>query len=443
MANFSSTADYLDSILLLSGEPTNGNSPYESRALHYLNRIHNNIIVGGNEFNVEVDELWPWSLAQDPMIIEVEPAYTTGSASVVNGDTDLTLSVASSQSRERWFIKFDGEPHVYRISKHLPNQTDVVLDSPYLGATSTAKSFTMFKLDYELIPTHITISDKEKEFVFAETTAATQIESSVSNDTYTPSQLANNLETVLNSSGASTYTVSYDSILRKFTITSDGSGADGVFSILGASASEAKIYDSVLPTMGFGLKDYTGALSYTSQVALGAVSKLVQPIRLDSGGNSSYKEIYGVDPIKFQEEWPLSHIKQGTPTHFTITEERSDGFMRIRLNAYPEEKTRMLVPYAPVPQNLYDNTKSHPLIPRKYSQVLEYGAAAYLLREKNDNRAQDYFAIAGRVLESMVLNRRKESKRIDPNFANIIAREDLMPYSKRRKRFGYTADSDY
>ena len=56
MAQFRTTADIVDSVLLRAGETANGNSAYESRALEYVNRIHRSLVVGGNEFNIEVDE---------------------------------------------------------------------------------------------------------------------------------------------------------------------------------------------------------------------------------------------------------------------------------------------------------------------------------------------------------------------------------------------------
>jgi hypothetical protein len=90
--------------------------------------------------------------------------------------------------------------------------------------------------------------------------------------------------------------------------------------------------------------------------------------------------------------------------------------------------------------NLYDNTKAHPLIPRKYSRILDYGGAAYLMGEKNDSRSVQFFQLAGQLLDAMLKNNRKESQRTDELFGTIVARPDLLPRT-RTLRYGEPADS--
>ena len=51
------TKQILDDVLDLAGEVTNGNSPYEERALARLNRVYRTIISGGNIFSYHVDDV--------------------------------------------------------------------------------------------------------------------------------------------------------------------------------------------------------------------------------------------------------------------------------------------------------------------------------------------------------------------------------------------------
>lgn len=441
MANFRSTADYVDTILLLSGETTNGNSAFESRALHYLNRIHNSVIVGGNEFNMEVDEVWPWSMSRSPMILELEPKVT-GSASVTNGLIDITFSETVAGSKRGWHIKFDDDPHFYKIIYHIGSTASAKLDGNFLGSTSSSVGFELYKLDYELVPKYLAFETENQLLTFTETTAGTELNLTGLNSVYEIDDLKIALENQFNGPGAADYDVAYDEDTRLFTITSDGGGGVDLFSMLGATASNANtIRRSILPTLGFGLKDYTGALSYTAERALGAICKLISPFKLHNERSSEH-EVMGLNPITFQDKYPINQTREGDPDFFTIVEERDDGYIRVRFNKFVNEAKRIYVNYVPLPLDLYDNANSHPLVPRKYSQVLEYGAASYLLAEKNDNRAQQYFQIAGNVLESMIKNNRRESQRIDRNFGNAIARQDLRPGSKRRLRYGYTSE-DY
>lgn len=90
-----------------------------------------------------------------------------------------------------------------------------------------------------------------------EETAGVDITATLTAGYYTPADLATEIQTQLNAAGASTYLVSYTS--RKFTLTSDGTGGGGIFTIeWSAPASPALM-------LGFDdSADDTGALSYSS-----------------------------------------------------------------------------------------------------------------------------------------------------------------------------------
>jgi len=435
MSNIRSTADYLDSILLLAGETTNGNSAYEARALYFLNQMHTSIIAGGSEFNVEVDEMWPWALNPIPLHIELQPAYETGTLNLTEGSTSGTFSLAPSISLKGYHFSVTGESEVYRIVSHTASQTGFTFDSPYAQSTNATASYRAIKLDYELVTDVMEINEDNNKISFTEATAGTELTATLTVGVYTPSALATEVKTALDAAGASTYTVTYSALTRKFTLTSDLSGANNLFSLLGASGSEALVYTSALPTLGLGLKDHTGAASYSSERSLTSITKLSEPMKLHTGYDD-YSDVGGVDKLRFAKDYPLSTTTMGNPTRFCVIEERSDGYIKVRFNRYVESARRVEVNYIPTPLKLYDNTKSHPLIPLKYARLLDYGGAAYLMAEKNDNRASQYFQLAGQLLQAMMQNSRKTSERVGEYFGEIIARPDLMPSKRRRLLYG-------
>jgi len=440
MANFRTTADYIDSILLLAGETTNGNSAFETRALYYLNQIQHAIIAGGNEFNVEVDEAWPWAREPDPIILEVLPKQNTGTVAINHRSTVGTFSDAPTISLVGYHILVEGTEEVYRISQHTASTTGFRLDGGYSGSAVTAASFEAVLLDYEVVPFFINVDEYNNKLSFTEATAGTELVATLDTNIYFPSTLVAELKTQLDAAGASTYTVAYDSVVRKYTITSDLAGADNIFSILGSTGTESNIYASVLPTIRMGFQDHTGSAAYTSESAAGEIVHLVEPLEVHTGYAETNK-IYGLDKLRFTKDYPISTIPEGIPTRFTIIEERADGYMKIRFNKYPKEVTRVEINYTQTPLDLYDTAKSAPLVPRKYGRMLTYGAAAYLLLEKNDNRAQQYFQLAGTLLDAMMKNHRKLAERLGKDYGEVIAREDLLTTRRRKLLYGEPENS--
>ena len=437
MANFRTTADYVDKILDLSGEITNGNSAYEASALAYLNRVHRAVIGGGNEFGVDIDEIWPWAMAKQPLVLELQPKYVTGTISVTNNSAAITLSAAPAYSLAGYHINFQGDDNMYKITANVAGNTAATIDSLYPDVTAAALTFEAYKLDYELLPDVITIDDTNNKLDFTEATAGTVLTASMTNGTFPIATVVTALKTALDAAGASVYTVTYSTPTRKFTIVSDLAGADNIFSMLGASGTNT--YVSILPTLGFGIQNNTAAATYTSERALGAIGKLSQAMNMHIAYKSA-SGIQGLDLDRFTTDYPLAEVPEGNPSRFTILEERDDGYVRVRFNKYPEEARRVEINYVPQPLALYDNAYSQPLVPLKYSQILTHGAATLLALEKNDSRAVDYLAITTNTLNAMLRAYRKTERRVNKNYGQIIAREDLLSGKRKRLLYGYEVD---
>ena len=94
---------------------------------------------------------WPWLLKQ--AIIQTQPDVTTGTVSVTNSMTAVTLSSAPSTSlgslAGQWALKISGSDDFYFIDSHTSGSTSLTLSNPYLGTTGS-KTYELKKLYYSL-----------------------------------------------------------------------------------------------------------------------------------------------------------------------------------------------------------------------------------------------------------------------------------------------------
>lgn len=442
MAQFRTTADYVDAVLNRAGEPTSGTSQYEADALTYLNKIHTGLVAGGLVFDIKVDDAWSWARSKYPYVIELQAPIETGTVTFTNGSDAITFSSGPASSVAGWFIRLSGESTVYRIASHTAAATAADIDAFYVGTTGSY-SYTLFKLDYEVVPSHIYIESGINDKIDFVKASTTEITATLTAGAYTPSALATHVAAVLQSAGTgaggtSTYGCSYDSTTRKFTLTSDTAGSEVFYQKWATGTNVAR---SAGPTLGFDYTDSTNADSHVGTYILGGVSRLVSPARAYVSGRRT-KDLVGLEPLAFAESYPLGQSSEMTPDAFCIVREESDGKLWIRLNAYPDAKMKVELEVCPVPLDLKDNAASVPKVPRKFSDILEYGAAYFVLIDKEDSKAQTYLGLAQAQLKLMQEQHRSQLKRTDPNFGGIIARPDLCYGGSRRSRFGYTADSD-
>ncbi len=440
MGQFRTSADYADLILSKCGEPTNGNSSYEADVLLYLNKIHHVVIAGGNIFDMDVNDTWTWARAKRPMVIELQPAYTTGSVSITAASEAGTFSSAPSYSVQGWYFRATGDSEIYRIVTHSAAGTAFELDGAYVGSTDASAAFTVFKLEYDLVPSYLVIEANVTDRIdLFDVAAQTQIQASLTAGSYTPADLATHVATQLTASASvAVWSGAYSSITRKFTFTSDLSGGATRQGWLAATGTgQAR---SALALLGFDDENTaaTNTAALVSTYPLGGVSRLVEPFRKYQ---NSAVLISSVDLATMSAECPLQDAKQGMPTRFAVVSEDSNGLITVRFDKYPEAKTRIEVDYVPVPRDLKDNAVSAPLIPRKYADVLEYGASAYLLADKEDDKAAAFMQIAQRALQSMQRNNRSQLFKAGSNFGRV-AREDRSCRNPRRLSYGYTGGDD-
>lgn len=152
MANLTTSGDLVDEILFLNGEPTDGTSDFNERALIYLNKAYQVLgVSGGGEFVTNASfSAWWWMRATSPGIITLIPAIITGTVSVTNNNTAITFSSAPTPDTDNYFFKVDNHADVFRISAHNAGAAGATLDSIYTGTTNTTAGYRLFQLRYDL-----------------------------------------------------------------------------------------------------------------------------------------------------------------------------------------------------------------------------------------------------------------------------------------------------
>lgn len=451
MANFRTTADLLDGVLRRCGELTSdlGTSPLQPAALLYLNQLHQTIICGGNELEVDIDESWIWARARRPIVVNLNPPITTGSVTLTQGSTAGTFSSApqlnsSNVSVEGWYLKPTNGPEVYRIATHTSGLTTFSLDAAF-PQSSYGSTYSCFQLEYELVPSYLVVDqyNDRLDFISRGTTAQN---ATLTHGTYTPAALATHAAAVLTAAdtNVNTYTGAYDSIQRTFSFTSNlGGTATALFSLVGNGTNS---YRSGWNELGYDFSTQSGSASYGAAYPIGYSARLTQPGRIyygyQFGFGAESGQITNVDPIAFERDFPLIDIQQGTPQHFCIVGEKAlDGKLTVRMNKYPAQAMRVEFEYIPWPKDLQNNAQSVPRIPRKYVRVLEFGASYYLLLDKKSEQAAQYLALAQQMLKGMMKANRQELLKTGRNFGAVIARADLMPEKSYRRLNVYGYDS--
>lgn len=149
MSNYQYTTDIRDDVLERAGEPLTSDSDYYTQALTYINRAYQAIFKGGDELAPDVHQEWWWLRKSSPGILNLEPRKT-GTAAVTNNSTGVTLSATVADSLANWFIRFDGNPDMFRVLAHTAGTSAVTLDGIFTGATDAAVAYNVYKLEYAL-----------------------------------------------------------------------------------------------------------------------------------------------------------------------------------------------------------------------------------------------------------------------------------------------------
>lgn len=420
MSFLKSTPDLKAEVLTVCGELTNGNSPYDAQAVQYLNDVYQGLLAGGNEFGIDVAEPWVWAQAKKPILLSLLPAEI-GSAVLTKNSNDAVFSVAPTMSLAGRYFRVESRADIYRIATHTAASTAFTLDQPYLETGGTL-NFTAYQLDYDVTDDSIVIDASNNKLDFRENASAT-LTATITAGVYTPTELCAEIDAGMELVGDQSYTCEFNTQTRKFTITTGGSYLDLVF----ASGSNAA--NSISSAIGFDIEDQQSATFYTSAYSLSGVLRLTKPITMYRQAPTYAQsardvgKIFMIDDNTFLREYPLSRLTQDIPDKFCVVEMGPTGLWKVRMNASVlDNPIRAEVNHIPVTRKLVDNDASYPLVPGSYSKYLVYGAAHFIMLDKSDSKAEQYFNLARAKLLALVNDNRKGGSLAGNNFGRIIPR---------------------
>jgi hypothetical protein len=431
MSGVNTTSDIVSAVLKRCGENSDGSSLFQDRVINYVNEAQLAAIAGGSEFGPDIDDPWAWALSTYPVVITLEPPYKTGSVSLTKNSVSATFSSAPTNSLEGWFLKIQDRNEFFRIVQHTAGATAFTIDQPYPKETGATLSFEALKLEYDLSDDLIVINSSNNRIDFQES-AGSELNATLAVGGYTPSNLATEIKTQLDAAGGETYTVTFDSITRKFTISHGGSFLQLSF------GDGTNVPLSAAKVLGYPESNQTGSVSYTSTESVNAILRLVAPLVTYDYDERSATEEGSIDLVahtEFIKNYPLTRLHNRIPDYATIIREKSNGIKTVRFNGYVETATRVEVPFIPYPVPLGNTASSYPIIPQSHRSFLVYAASYWLMKDKSDNRAADNFQLAKEKLRAMQNQHRKTSELGSKYYAKMIPRRDSHPRRYPRKAY--------
>lgn len=165
MANLTTTSDLRADALFRAGEPTDGTSALHAKSLEYLNRIQQDLLIGGgvavgrdlatsagiyaHVVDLPITDWW-WARKQPRGVLNTDALVEAGTVTVTEGSTAVTFSAAPAASVAGWRLEVSKLPTVPRISTHTAASTSAVLDAAWPEDTQTAASYVAYNPEYNL-----------------------------------------------------------------------------------------------------------------------------------------------------------------------------------------------------------------------------------------------------------------------------------------------------
>jgi hypothetical protein len=138
------------------------------------------------------------------------------------------------------------------------------------------------------------------------------------------------------------------------------------------------------------------------------------------------KEIPVIPLDILRSKWPLNETGSGVPRNAAWLGER-----KVRFSHYGGLTSTDLIKldyeYIHEPSDLADSS-AEPLVPRQYRKILADWATAYLLADKDDDKATAYLRVASTGLQAMARENRKRMNLASgtENFGRIYPRQDEL-----------------
>lgn len=381
-----STSVLKKSVLFRAGELTDGTSPYDSKALEYINQIYRSVLAGGNEFEVELGQPWVWARAVQPGTVVLKPKYSTGTVTVTNGQFGASLSTAPSESMVGQWFKVVGRPEVFRITAHSAGGAGLTLDTRYTDDSGSGLPFEIYRIEYDL-PGAI------ERLIGPMMVDRQQMLQAPSDGLITAVDTLNMAEA---------YPIKYipEEVPQQFAqIQRTSSG--GIRVKFNASVgSETRVSFEYIP-------------KYNSLVTATVVTVAGNMFSLSSHGLKTGDEVVFDRTSGFINKGTSYYVINATENTFMV--------------AYTFGGTN--VPLNPGVTYVVDSV---PVIPEPFRLILDYGASFYLLTDKNDERADNYAALCKAKMNAMIsANDRELSQSSGGRVGQMIPRLDMSSGPRR------------
>jgi hypothetical protein len=142
------------------------------------------------------------------------------------------------------------------------------------------------------------------------------------------------------------------------------------------------------------------ALSSAVQVLMSPMTAFREPHR-----------IYGIQPERMDELFPMMRLRPGVPEAFALEDERTVRFSHGGLT--DGNQMRIEYRYRPFITDLTDSTSSIPLVPTQWMHILADMALVYVLLDKNDDRSNAAALGARTGLAAMLKENRRRTVKVD------------------------------
>jgi hypothetical protein len=142
--------------------------------------------------------------------------------------------------------------------------------------------------------------------------------------------------------------------------------------------------------------------------------------------NRDFIDMTDLDPMRTQ--FPLRTRPTGMPILFAMVGEQTVEFSHY-IGDTVTSGARVEYDYLVIPNDLADDGVSQPLLPFQYRAMLSDYGTAFILTDKDDNKAATFLASAQGRLQAMVKEHDRRMSQASNNFGKIMPRQrDLRRY---------------
>lgn len=402
-----STSVLKNNALFRAGELIDGTSPYDSKALEYMNQIYRSVLSGGNEFDLELGSPWSWARAAQPGTIVLQPKVSVV-ANLTNGSATVSLSAGVSPSMAGQWFKVIGRSEIFRIVSHTSGSSSLTIDTAYTEETGTNLSSEIHIIEYDL-PGNIErliapmVVNKQQNFEAPLDGLVYQVDLANINLNFPlkflPEEIPQQFAVVSKDS--------FGSMRVRFN-ASVGSQTRVSFDYIPVYS---ELYEAILENGTSSINVSTN--TFTTQEPHGLVNGT--KVVLDPIQNSSLPSSLVIDQIYYvvnaaSKTFQISSTLGGAAQAFG-----SAGSGNISISNVP-------------------------IIPPAFSHVLEYGASAYLMIDKNDSRSDSFAGLTKAKMAAMIsANDREMSQASGGRVGQMIPRLDMYSGPRRYWRQNVTS----